>query len=126
MTAAAAMTRLTYMLGGDCMRGLPLYTGEQMTLLEDINAERPEVERREKRNFMARFQRWSDRMKDDPVTSFGKCGYGTICDNCDGEMKRKPCARAYADYVKEHGLKPNYPLSRKRCMKLSSRHSFVH
>ena len=84
-------------------------TFDQMAgTLEYMNNIRPQEKKREKRNWMARFQRWSDRMRDDPITSYGKCGYGTICDNCDGEMKGNPCARAYNDYVKERGIEPGY------------------
>lgn len=45
------------------------------------------AEAQAKRNWLRRFQRWCDNMQQDPATSLGKCGYGSMCDHCSMEYK---------------------------------------
>lgn len=65
-------------------------------------------EQKAKRNFLARFQRWSDKMADDPTTSEGKCGYGKPCDYCVNDWARSACSRALNRMIKETGIQIDY------------------
>ena len=83
---------------------------DQITLFgENIPAKRSRsAEQKAKRNFLARFQRWSDKMVDDPTTSEGKCGYGKPCDYCVDSSVKSPCAKALNAMIKETGKTINY------------------
>ena len=61
-----------------------------------------------KRNFENRFQRWSDKQAQDETTSNGKCGYGFICDYCDGKHNGRECIRALNSALKDKKLIINY------------------
>jgi hypothetical protein len=82
---------------------------DQITLFgENIPAKRSRsAEQKAKRNFLARFQRWSDKRADDPTTSEGKCGYGKPCDYCVNDSPN-PCSRALNRMIKETGVTINY------------------
>lgn len=88
---------------------------EQITLFgENIPAKRSRsAEQKAKRNFLARFQRWSDKMMDVPTTSEGKCGYGKPCDYCVNDIytskwARGACSRALNRMIKETGIQIDY------------------
>lgn len=68
----------------------------------------PSEEQKKKRNFLARFQRWSDRRMHDPVSSEGKCGYGAPCDHCKSTSLHNPCARALNAMIRETGIEIDY------------------
>lgn len=61
-----------------------------------------------RRNWQARFQRWSDKNSMDGMTSRGKCGYGSMCDYCTNNHYGNPCVRALNCMLKEKGLTIDY------------------
>ena len=54
------------------------------------------------------FQKWSDTESQDGTTSNGKCGYGSMCDYCEGYIYGNPCIRALNNMLKELQLSINY------------------
>lgn len=63
-----------------------------------------------KRNWENRFQRWSDKngLSTNNTTSFGCCGYGSMCDWCDGEHNGRECIRALNSMLKAQKIKLDY------------------
>lgn len=53
-----------------------------------------------KRRWENGFQKWSDEQALSGLTHYGACGYGAICDYCDGEPKGRPCVRALNDMMR--------------------------
>lgn len=69
----------------------------------------PSAEKKLKRKWENAFQKWSNREAQNPTTSLGKCGYGTICDYCaDNSYKGKPCVRALNWMLRETRGKIDY------------------
>ena len=68
----------------------------EQTMLFDVGprSASPEQKQKQKRNWENAFQRWCDKQLEDDTTSLGKCGYGFMCDWCDGEGGGRPCVRA--------------------------------
>ena len=56
------------------------------------------------------FQEWSDKhgMETDNTTSYGCCGYGSMCDWCDDNSYGRPCVRALNKMCREKNLMINY------------------
>lgn len=52
--------------------------------------------KRNERNWKNAFQRWSNKMAWDENNhdSYGKCGYGSMCDYCEDNGFGRPCVRA--------------------------------
>lgn len=69
-------------------------------------------EKKKKRKWENAFQKWSDEQWQDGLTANGKCGYGEICDWCDGffaEYKHgRPCVRALNSMCREKGITIDY------------------
>lgn len=69
-------------------------------------------EKKKKRKWENAFQKWSDEQWQDELTATGKCGYGSICDWCDGffaEYKHgRPCVRALNAMCRDKGIKIDY------------------
>lgn len=68
----------------------------------------PSAEKKQKRKWENAFQKWSNREAQNPTTSLGKCGYGTICDYCTEADKGRPCVRALNCMLRETGGKIDY------------------
>lgn len=79
---------------------------EQLTLF-DVHTEASE-DKKLKRNWENAFQRWSNKENLDECSSFGKCGYGIMCDYCTDADKGRPCVRALIRYCKDKKLKIDY------------------
>lgn len=62
----------------------------------------------EKRNWENAFQRWSDAEAQDGTTSYGKCGYGSMCDYCENNTYGRPCVRALNEMCRKEELSINY------------------
>lgn len=56
------------------------------------------------------FQKWSDKngMDLNNTTSYGCCGYGSMCDWCDDNSYGRPCVRALNKMCREKNLMINY------------------
>ena len=63
-----------------------------------------------KRRWENGFQKWSDDENTaDIYSSYGACGYGSMCDYCEGDIsKGRPCVRALNAMLKETGKKIDY------------------
>ena len=61
-----------------------------------------------KRKWENGFQRWSDRHSADGGSSFGCCGFGSMCDYCDDNTYGRPCVRALNAMIREKRLKIDY------------------
>lgn len=51
------------------------------------------VDKKDKRNWENKFQKWSDNSHQNETSNYGKCGYGYICDYCN-DFDGRPCVRA--------------------------------
>lgn len=78
----------------------------QITFLDVTKADEPD--KRIKRNWENRFQRWSDKQAQDPATPLGKCGYGEICECCCENDHGRPCVRALNDMLRKKRKKIDY------------------
>lgn len=63
---------------------------------------------KQRRNWQNRFQRWSNNISQDGTTSFGKCGYGYMCDYCINNHIGNPCVRALNSMLREKCLTIDY------------------
>ena len=64
---------------------------------------------KEKRNWENRFQRWSNNEgMNNPTSSTGKCGYGSMCDYCEDNTKGRPCVRALNEICREKHITIDY------------------
>ena len=54
------------------------------------------------------FQKWSDEKAQDGLTHYGACGFGVICEYCDGEVKGKPCVRALNSFARTKRKRIDY------------------
>ena len=63
-----------------------------------------------KKNWERRFQGWSNKNSQNPITDAGKCGYGSMCEYCDGEYSRygKPCVKALNTMLREENKEIDY------------------
>ena len=67
------------------------------------------LDNKEKRNWENAFQRWSNKMAiSEPTLSFGKCGYGSMCDYCEENDKGRPCVRALNEKCRVENRKIDY------------------
>ena len=57
-----------------------------------------------KRNWENAFQKWSNDMSQDAknTDSYGHCGWGIMCDNCEDNSYGKPCVRALNSWCREN------------------------
>ena len=63
-----------------------------------------------KRNWENRFQRWSDKsgLSTKNTTGYGCCGYGSMCDYCDGNHNGRECIRALNAMLKAENKTIDY------------------
>ena len=62
---------------------------------------------KQKRNWENAFQRWSNK-EFEQTNSYGKCGYGIMCDYCENNSYGRPCARALNQMCREKRIKIDY------------------
>ena len=83
---------------------------------EDIEDLKRQVEQfqeyeKKKRNWENAFQRWSDNhgiSQFDNTTSYGCCGYGSMCDWCEDNSYGRPCVRALNEMCREKRIRIDY------------------
>ena len=64
---------------------------------------------RKKRNWENAFQKWSDdSYMNDGCTSYGVCGYGSMCEWCESNDYGRPCVRALNAMCRQIGKRINY------------------
>ena len=63
---------------------------------------------KKKRNWENAFQKWSDNAGQDGLTSYGVCGYGSMCEWCEDNTYGRPCVRALNAMCREKHLMINY------------------
>ena len=63
---------------------------------------------KERTSWNRAFQKWSNTEMQDGTTANGKCGYGSMCDYCEGYIYGNPCIRALNSMIKEFKLRINY------------------
>ena len=78
----------------------------QMTLIN--LPPKDNTEKNLKRRWENGFQKWSDKVSQDGLTSLGKCGYSFICDYCNGNLFGRPCVRALNTMCKERKITIDY------------------
>lgn len=64
--------------------------------------------KRKRKAWEAAFQRWSDKQMFDETTSYGKCGYGAMCDWCNDSGKGRACVRALNAMCREKNVTIDY------------------
>lgn len=81
--------------------------GEQLALFEikrEVNEANKQI-----RNWENAFQRWSNKQMQDGSTSCGACGYGSMCEWCEGDISvGRPCVRALNAMCREKRIKIDY------------------
>ena len=80
---------------------------EQISMISIPDSERTDLIKRRWENA---FQKWSDKhgMDLNNTTSYGCCGYGSMCDWCDDNSYGRPCVRALNKMCREKNLMINY------------------
>ena len=73
---------------------------KQMVMFDGISLSRTTQRERELKSFCLKFQRWSDKQKDNESTHYGKCGYMRCCDYCEDVGAKNPCAKAMRKFLK--------------------------
>lgn len=68
----------------------------------------PAPAQKEKRRWEDGFQRWSDQQSLSGLTHYGACGYGAICNYCDGDPKGRACVRALNEMLRKKRLTIDY------------------
>ena len=61
-----------------------------------------------KRRWENGFQKWSNTVFQDGLTSLGKCGYSIICDYCSDNSYGRPCVRALNEMCRERKITIDY------------------
>lgn len=72
------------------------------------HCKQPTDAQRKKRRWENGFQKWSDEQGLSGLTHYGACGYGVICDYCDGDPKGRACVRALNEMLREKRLSIDY------------------
>ena len=78
---------------------------EQITLFSIPKSERTDLIKRRWEND---FQKWSDKMQQESIVSYGKCGYGVMCDWCEDNSFGRPCVRALNAMCREKRMLIDY------------------
>lgn len=78
---------------------------EQITLFSIPKSERTDLI---KRRWEDAFQKWSDKMQQESTVSYGKCGYGVMCDWCSDNSYGRPCVRALNAMCREKRMLIDY------------------
>ena len=81
----------------------------QLVLFEGAE-QKPKIPdaQREKRRWENRFQEWSNEQALSGLTHYGACGYGAICNYCDGDPKGRACVRALNEMLRTKRLTIDY------------------
>lgn len=78
---------------------------EQLTMIQIPESENTDLQKRKWENA---FQKWSNEQLQDGSTSYGCCGYGSMCDYCEDNSYGRPCVRALNAMCREKGIYLNY------------------
>lgn len=81
---------------------------DQMQLFDISEKQSSNNTGKAKRKWENGFQRWSDRHSADGGSSFGCCGFGSMCDYCDDNTYGRPCVRSLNAMIREKRLKIDY------------------
>lgn len=69
---------------------------------------KPKVDKA-RRNWENGFQKWSNNEgTNNPTSSCGKCGYGSMCDYCEDNTYGRPCVRALNEMCRERRITIDY------------------
>ena len=68
----------------------------------------PKKDNSKRCNWERAFQKWSDTQSEDGTEAYGSCGWGAMCDYCDGDFNGKTCVRALNDMCRDNGITINY------------------
>lgn len=79
---------------------------EQISLFPIVKKDK--AQDRLKRKWENAFQKWSNEQLHDEMTSFGKCGYGNMCDWCEDNSLGRPCVRALNSMCREKNITIDY------------------
>lgn len=81
---------------------------EQIDIFGNLVKVKPMIDK-DKRNWENRFQRWSNNEGlNDPTSTAGKCGYGSMCDYCEDNTYGRPCVRALNEMLRDHKIVLDY------------------
>ena len=64
-----------------------------------VEKEKPKTDN-VKRRWEYNFQKWSDTKAQDGLTHYGACGYGAICNFCNGDPRGRACVRALNEMLR--------------------------
>lgn len=80
---------------------------EQITMFPIPKGERTDLVKRRWENA---FQKWSDQhgMEENNTTSYGCCGYGSMCDYCEDNSYGRPCVRALNAMIRDKHIEIDY------------------
>lgn len=85
---------------------------EQITWIPSLQEQidkRKAAEKKFKRNWENAFQKWSnDSFINDGTTSYGACGFGSMCEWCKANDFGRPCVRALNEMCREKGIVIDY------------------
>lgn len=81
---------------------------DQMQLFDTSEKQSSNNTGKAKRKWENGFQRWSNRQSADCSSSFGCCGFGSMCDYCDDNTYGRPCVRSLNAMIREKRLKIDY------------------
>jgi hypothetical protein len=85
-----------------------LTMADQMQLYDTSENQSSNNTGKAKRKWENGFQRWSDRHSADGGSSFGCCGFGSMCDYCEDNSYGRPCVRSLNAMIREKRLKIDY------------------
>lgn len=85
-----------------------LTMADQMQLYDTSEKQSSNNTGKAKRKWENGFQRWSNRHSADGGSSFGCCGFGSMCDYCDDNSYGRPCVRSLNAMIREKRLKIDY------------------
>lgn len=81
---------------------------DQMQLYDTSEKQSNNNTGKAKRKWENGFQRWSNRHSADGGSSFGCCGFGSMCDYCEDNSYGRPCVRSLNAMIREKRLKIDY------------------
>ena len=85
---------------------------EQLALFPDLETQintQKQYDAKLKRNWENAFQKWSnDSFINDGTTSYGACGYGSMCEWCKANDYGRPCVRALNAMCREKQINIDY------------------
>lgn len=83
---------------------------EQIDIFGNVVKVKPVIDK-DKRNWENRFQRWSNNGGlNDPTSTAGKCGYGSMCDYCEDNTYGRPCVRALNEMLRDRNIVLDYKI----------------